>query len=395
MPNWGIVRQNRSDRLNAPSIPISRLELFRACTILGLILVCTYLPQNVACAGEPCMVIKRKDILETWTIPAKSKLCNMTDKADSQYKYNLATEGGELYLVNKVLKEPLTSMYVSDKSTGFSVVVSRPGLTVPHIFTLNPTEDNSLLYRYQYSFDVKSAFRSTFHVKPEDITREGALFRPIYLLATLGITCLFGFFLITSAITIRFAVILNTSWFVGSIIALNFFQYENFQDFATLMGAVGGISILLGMLSYLIPGKWGTIIFGSISLIMHFLGAPSTIRSMILGMVITVSASLTIYTYTSLTCDKFTRVLCVIVFTLVSTQYFCIAAFYSLILPTEAYFRIMKGPSSYMAGTPGTKSSLVMPRFFMLLGAVGLGLFLIYSKFKKGAKITADSKEFL
>jgi hypothetical protein len=319
----------------------------------------------------------------------------MTDIADSQYKYNLQTENGEMYLVNKVMKKPLSELYVSDKSTSLSVIVTRPGLTVPHIFTFQPTEESSLLYRYKYEFDVKSAFRTTYFVKPEDIIRDGAIFQPIYLLVTLGITCLFGFFLVTGAISIRFAVVLNTVWFIGTIIAMEFFPHDNFQDFATLLGAVGGAAIVMGMFSYMIPGKWGTIIFGSIFIIFHFFGSPPPLRSLIMGMIITVVVCLTIYTYAQLVCDKFTRFMVVVVFTIVSTQYFCIAAFYRVILPTEIYIRILKGPKSYMAGIPGTNSSIVMPRFFMLLGAIGGGLFLIFTKFKKGAKISADSKEFL
>lgn len=319
----------------------------------------------------------------------------MTDMADSQYKYNLQTEGGELYLVNKVMKEPISSQYVSEKSTGLSVVISRPGLTIPHIFTLEQTEDKSLLYRYKYTFDVKSAFRTTYYVRPEDIIREGALYKPIYLLVNLAFTGIFAFFLITSAITIRFANTLNASWFIGSIIALDFFPYENFKDFATLLGAVGCIAIIMGYMSSYIPGKWSTVIFGTISVTMHFLGAPAAFKSLILGMIIVCAAGVTVYTYVDLHCDKFTRFLCVTVFTLNATQYFCIAAFYGLILPTEAYLRITKGPGSYMAGTAGTPSSLIMPRIFMLLGCSAWGVFLAFSKFKKGAKVTADSKDFL
>ena len=350
-------------------------------------------------ADDPCLVVYRKDLMETWIIPANSSLCNIKNEIFDNDKYGLEAKNGELMITSKGLNTTQSANYVSEKGTEgkiFSITVYRNDSEDPHFVSIQPTSQESKIGKSEHTktTGLYAHTRSTYYVRHTEISRENNIIKKTmfgFLMAIQSILLICSIFANIS----RFGCVFNTLLLVSLSHLTAWIKYDSILWFAVTLGVLFLVAFGAGFLNMRAGNRYVSILFGIVMVVYYVVGGSYTNRWFfgVAGSIISIEALL--FGCLKLVGSKKERLLYSGQFGLFWIQVYLFWSYSYQIYPAEIYFRCYKGPKDYSLGLPGYGFALWWWSLVNLIGTVilaGICGFMRNHRDRKEAEESVNNK---
>ena len=321
-----------------------------------------------------CYQTYRKDILETWTIPTGSQLCNLTvwNTLTNPQKYFLNTSNNNARILSFELSTTFEDSWISEKMTDlYSISVYRKSLEYAHFFTIAFSDDKlkQKVYTHNNGSGISNFARSTLTVAPGSIHRHDPGARwlmMISLFVIFGLAAILGVF----AKIMNFANPFLSVFMILLSIATAVFKFTSFTMFMVAIAVIGTIAFIVAVLNWYYLKLYGSFFFAVLLMALYLFGGHAEQRFGFIAAYGSILLLTIVFAWRMENLVASAKVKFILLFHSFWMIQYLFWSYIFVIYPAELYLRIVTGRLDYRYGVEGSGFRLWLPNLIALLGTL-------------------------